>query len=31
MTCPKGFEAGLLVLNAPLGQVTLYVCMAVKG
>lgn len=26
MTCPKGFEAGTLVLNAPGGQVTLYVC-----
>lgn len=31
MTCPKGFEAGTLVINAPQGQVVLFVCMAVKG
>lgn len=31
MTCPKGFEAGVLTLNAPQGQVVLYVCMGVKG
>jgi hypothetical protein len=27
MTCPKGFEAGMFTLNAPGGQVILFVCM----
>ena len=27
-TCPKGFEPGTFTLNAPGGQVTLYVCMS---
>lgn len=27
MTCPEGFAAGTLTLNAPKGHVTLYVCM----
>lgn len=27
MTCPKGFSPDTLVLNAPRGQVTLYVCL----
>jgi hypothetical protein len=26
MTCPPGFKASTLTLNAPGGQVTLFVC-----
>jgi hypothetical protein len=31
MSCPDGFEAGTFRLNAPGGQVTLYVCMEVRS
>jgi len=27
MTCPAGFQADTLTLNAPGGQVTMYVCL----
>lgn len=27
LACPEGFEAGVLILNAPGGQVTTYTCL----